>query len=103
MLTALALYLTIRLLVTNPLDKLNRLTKAIAQGNLELNINIEQEDEVGDLAKSFSDMRLSLKESTQQIEELAYYDTLTGLPNKITFSDKIQQHIDSPLFGLVLD
>ena len=93
LLTSLTLYLTIRIFVTSPLGKLNTLTKAIADGNLDINIDITQQDEVGDLAKSFSDMRLSLKESTQQIQELAYFDTLTGLPNKITFLDRIQQQI----------
>lgn len=93
LLTAFTLHFTIRIFVTSPLGKLNSLTKAIADGNLDINIDIVQQDEVGDLAKSFSDMRLSLKESTQQIEELAYYDTLTGLPNKITFLDRIQQQI----------
>ncbi len=39
-------------------------------------------------------MRLSLKETTEQIQELAYFDPLTSLPNKITFLDSIHTYIE---------
>ncbi|MCG8313708.1 MAG: EAL domain-containing protein [Pseudomonadales bacterium] len=86
---SLTLFIVIRSLVTNPLARLSNFASAISNGDLEAKIEIEQDDEVGALAKAFTEMRVNLKASTEQIEELAYYDTLTGLPNKITFLETI--------------
>ena len=90
LLFALVLFTVIRILVTTPLARLSRIAHDISQGDMDSEIDIDQEDEVGELAKAFHTMRVNLKHSTQQIEELAYYDSLTGLPNKITFIETIQ-------------
>ncbi len=88
---AIALFVIIKILVTAPLGKLGRLTESIAEGDMTTNIEIKNNDEIGELAKAFTSMRSHLKESTEQIEKLAYFDSLTGLPNKVTFLETIQQ------------
>ncbi|MCG8670821.1 MAG: EAL domain-containing protein [Pseudomonadales bacterium] len=90
---AVVLFSVIRTLVTRPIEKLNHYTQAMAEGDMANLIEIDQDDEVGELAKAFDSMRTNLKASTEQIEELAYYDTLTGLPNKITFLETIQHFL----------
>lgn len=63
----LAIILTIILskyitkLIAEPIEKVKNVAKEISQGNLEAKINIDSEDEVGDLANSFSEMNSNLK------------------------------------------
>lgn len=94
LLFALVLFAVIRILVTNPLARLSRIAQDISEGDMDSHIDIHQDDEVGELANAFQTMRVNLKKSTQQIEELAYYDSLTGLPNKITFIETIHLLLD---------
>lgn len=89
----IVLYFIVTLVITGPLSKLNDATRAIATGDLDITIDVDQSDEVGDLARSLRNMTHKLKRSTEQIEELAYYDTLTGLPNKVSFLDGVQSLI----------
>lgn len=87
------LYFIVTMVITRPLSKLNDATRAIATGDLDIDIDVNQSDEVGDLARSLRNMTHKLKRSTEQIEELAYFDTLTGLPNKVSFLDGVQSLI----------
>src|SRR3990167_8398666 len=54
----------------------------------------DKRDEIAELAASFGTMNDNLRQSSKQIEELAYFDTLTGLPNKVTSIDSMQQLIE---------
>ena len=58
--------------ITDPLSKLSKTAEAIAAGKLTLSADVEQEDEVGALAKSFNSM-------TDQLRLL-----LEGLENRVT-------------------
>lgn len=93
-LAIVVLYLIITRIITRPLSKLSMATQAIASGELDVSIDVNQADEVGDLARSLRNMTQKLKRSTEQIEELAYFDTLTGLPNKVSFFDGVQTLIE---------
>lgn len=59
-----------------------------------LNINTVY-DETGTITHyvgTFSDIS-ALKDVEEQLQRLAYYDALTGLPNRILFQDRMQQEI----------
>ncbi|MFK7815510.1 MAG: EAL domain-containing protein [Gammaproteobacteria bacterium] len=79
--------------VTRPLSKLVSATKEIGDGNLNHEIEIETNDEFGELAKSFNLMTTNLKNSKDKIEYLAYHDTLTGLPNRRLFNKYLNSAI----------
>ncbi len=53
-------------LFINPLTKLSRATHQIMEGNLDFSIKTNRKDEIGQLQNDFEDMRLHLKESTEQ-------------------------------------
>lgn len=79
--------------ITNPLYKLLVATKEIGKGNLNHVIKIGSNDEFGKLASSFNLMTTNLKKSNEQIEHLAYHDTLTGLPNRRLFNKHLKTAI----------
>jgi diguanylate cyclase (GGDEF)-like protein len=88
------MYVSVTRLITRPLQSLAEATRVIAEGHLDLALNLPQKDEVGDLGRALTDMSRRLRQSTEQIEELAYFDSLTGLPNKVSFFDGVQALID---------
>ncbi|MCG8535803.1 MAG: EAL domain-containing protein [Pseudomonadales bacterium] len=94
LLSVAILHKSIAALVTSPLARFQRHTQNIVKGNTVPVNSLNRSDEIGDFARSFDEMRQHLLSTTEQIEELAYYDTLTGLPNKVTFIDTIQNLIE---------
>lgn len=49
-----------------PVNELNNAMKSIASGNLEYMLNTDNKGEIGELYKNYEDMRLRLKESTDE-------------------------------------
>lgn len=80
----------IRHILLKPINVLNKATAEISMGHLETTIDIESDDEIGELAKSFNDMTSNLKESSDQVKFLAYHDNLTGLPNRLMFKEYLE-------------
>jgi signal transduction histidine kinase len=62
------LYYSLIRRITKPLEELSAATRDIAQGNLDLQVAVTTEDEVGELATSFNLMVQRLKESREEIE-----------------------------------
>jgi len=54
----------------NPLDKLTKATKQIKTGNLNYQVKIKTKDELEELANSFDDMRLGLKDRNDLLNSL---------------------------------
>lgn len=57
--------------VISPLGRLEVATKKIRDGNLDFSLEIEEDDEIGQLCQDFEEMRIRLKESA---EEKVQYD-----------------------------
>ncbi len=57
--------------VVSPLGRLQVATKKIKDGNLDFNLEVENDDEIGQLCQDFEEMRIRLKESA---EEKVQYD-----------------------------
>lgn len=57
--------------VLRPLGKLQEATKNIKDGNLDFTLEVEEDDEIGQLCQDFEEMRIRLKESA---EEKVQYD-----------------------------
>lgn len=71
-----------------------------SQGKLETRVNISSRDEMATIGACFNDMASSMqkmvadiKETHEQVEYLANYDTLTDLPNRNLFSDRMKHLI----------
>lgn len=82
-----------------------------ADGNMEVQCPVDMENEIGDVVRNFNKMMLILKSSQDDLnfmremleeneesmrsnynhmEYLAYHDTLTELPNKLAFYEKVE-------------
>ncbi|MHA7777807.1 bifunctional diguanylate cyclase/phosphodiesterase [Roseibium sp. M-1] len=75
----------------------SRVTQAAneaAAGFLDCNLETDAPGEVGELQSAFRDMMVKLRENIVRIEELAYTDAITGLPNRAKLDNLALTHID---------
>ena len=80
--------------MTTPLRDLVRASEKLGQGDYQTAMqHTERRDEIGDLAVAFDAMRVSIDAQQAEIRKLAYWDRLTGLPNRARFRDAVQQAI----------
>ena len=52
--------------ILSPIETLKKATQNIRDGNLDFEVEIEDNDEIGELCADFEEMRLRLKESTEE-------------------------------------
>jgi PAS domain S-box-containing protein len=57
------------LTITRPVSQLRRIAENINQGNLDTPVDVKTSDEIGDLARSFDGMRLSLSSFYEDLEQ----------------------------------
>lgn len=99
-LLAIAIALVLSRILAKPLNQMTEAVSRFAAGMPMVGLPIEREDEIGELARNFQSMasRLNarvdeLEFSQEQLGSLAYYDQLTGLPNRLLFLDRLKQAI----------
>lgn len=91
--SVLVVTVVMRRLVTRPLQQLSEATRAIARGSREKISGADMDDEVGELARAMDHMRSQIDDSRARIEEMAYRDALTGLPNRAAFMQRILETV----------
>jgi diguanylate cyclase (GGDEF)-like protein len=80
--------------VTTPLRSLADAAERLGRGDYATPMTgLQRHDEIGALSQSFERMRHSIAENQAQIMKLAYWDTLTGLPNRAQFRDAVHRAI----------
>ena len=80
--------------LTTPLRSLLVATQRLSRGDYSVPLeNVGRQDEIGQLAQSFDSMRVDIAAQQAEIRHLAYWDRLTGLPNRENFRDAVQQAI----------
>jgi diguanylate cyclase (GGDEF)-like protein len=83
-------------LITTPLWHLVQATLRLGRGDYANEVqHTARSDEVGELARAFDRMRGNLAAHEQEIRQLAYWDRLTGLPNRAQFRDALVAAIDA--------
>ncbi|MDH3469645.1 MAG: HAMP domain-containing protein, partial [Gammaproteobacteria bacterium] len=65
----LLLFGALKYLLVRPIQKLKAASKEIGAGNLNISIDLDRRDELGDLAKSFEQMGNNLRRSSDQIQK----------------------------------
>ncbi|WP_334188784.1 diguanylate cyclase domain-containing protein, partial [Noviherbaspirillum sp.] len=79
--------------ITRPLRRLSEIAKRLGAGDYRDRIDIGKDDEIGELSKAFESMRDGISRREAEIGRLAYWDTLTGLPNRVQFSAMLNESI----------
>ncbi len=77
--------------ITKPLQKLTSAAAKISKGNLNIEIDVHTQDEIGVLADALQKTTNELNLYVQKINKLAYLDTLTGVENKTSYDKAVSQ------------
>jgi diguanylate cyclase (GGDEF)-like protein len=76
--------------VTTPLRGLADAAERLGAGDYgSPMLGLQRHDEIGELSQSFERMRTRIADHQAQVLKLAYWDTLTGLPNRARFRDAV--------------
>ena len=76
--------------VTRPLGALVRASERLGRGDYDTPlVHTGRHDEFGELAKAFEHMRQNIGTQQREIRQLAYWDRLTGLPNRLQFREAV--------------
>lgn len=77
--------------ITDPLRKLTEAALRFGRGDYQAQIEIRGTDEIGKLAQTLLSMRDNIAQREAEVRRLAYWDTLTGLPNRVLFLEQLEQ------------
>jgi diguanylate cyclase (GGDEF)-like protein len=75
--------------IARPVRELANVARRIASGDYSTEPPAPRSDEIGDLATAFRTMQQRIATREARIMDLAYRDTLTGLPNRPKFNDRL--------------
>ena len=81
--------------IVQPIMKLTAGAEAIGKGELDHRIDIDSDDELGDLATSFNRMAETRQQSEKALRETAHHDALTKLPNRAYFQIRLTEALDN--------
>jgi diguanylate cyclase (GGDEF)-like protein len=81
--------------ITQPIRKLTASMMQIKENrDYDVNLKAESEDETGILVGAFNSLISDIRFRDQSLQKLAYFDPLTGLPNRTNFQRTLQEHLD---------
>ena len=95
--------------IARPVRDLARVARRIAAGKYMSVSFSGRSDEIGDLAAAFRTMQAGLAAREARITDLAFRDTLTGLPNRTRFTTRLDEalaaaaHVRTPVAVALLD
>lgn len=83
--------------VTRPINSMSAAVQGFADARRSDGLPLARQDEIGVLARAFDHMRAQiiqqlaeLRRSHQELEHMARHDTLTGLPNRALFAERME-------------
>ena len=95
--------------IREPMRQLSDIAKRLGAGDYTAHVEVNRDDEIGDLAQAFVSMRDGIARREREIGRLAYWDTLTDLPNRAQFTYLLEHAItearqnDKSCYVLMMD
>lgn len=80
--------------IVEPLRQVIAVCDRIAGGQLDTPIAVRGRDEISNVFRALRSMQARLRESEQAIHKLAYFDPLTGLPNRLLLREYMRQALE---------
>ncbi len=81
--------------LVQPIRELSLRAEEIEQGHYGAAASSTRRDELGDLMRAFGRMSEGVRRHHADIRQLAYQDSLTGLPNRLSFREQLENAIAS--------
>ena len=79
--------------IASPVVRLAEFARRVESGEYGKPPAVARGDEIGQLADAFVHMTGTIASREARITELAYYDALTGLPNRAYFAERLDEYI----------
>jgi len=79
--------------IISPLERLTEAAGRVADGDLDVQVPVKSDDELGTATQVFNDMVNQLKQSRRRLEELSTMDSLTQLSNRRHILEKLSNHL----------
>jgi diguanylate cyclase (GGDEF)-like protein len=80
--------------ILTPLKDLTKAVLQVVDGELDVEVAVRRQDELGLVTQMFNTMTTNLKEDQQKLELLATTDSLTGLANRKQVISELSKQID---------
>ena len=77
--------------ITKPLEELTHAAEQVDRGNYDVELNYDQDDEIGRLTSTFKRLVAHMKDHISDLSKRAYVDSLTSVRNKGAYSSYIEQ------------
>ena len=81
--------------ITAPLQAARAVFRHIARGHFDNAIHVPGRDEISALLRDLATLQARLADNERELDHLARYDQLTGLPNRRLLRERIAQALDS--------
>jgi len=84
--------------ITEPLSQLlDTVNRVIQKQDYTVRPLVAGSDEIADLSRAFNNMMSGLQERDERLQDLAFYDGVTNLPNRHFFKERIEQVVYNSL------
>ena len=77
-------------MISMPFKTLLEGIKVISNGDYSKHISLDSNDELGTISKEFNNMALKIAKREHELDELAYIDLLTQMPNRMMFTQQLE-------------
>ncbi|MGI9293882.1 MAG: bifunctional diguanylate cyclase/phosphodiesterase [Pseudomonadales bacterium] len=84
----------LKIQILTPILRLRTALTDVGSGNSLVTVPVNGKDEFSDLNNAFNTMSLELHDSNERIRNLAFNDTLTGLPNRLMFFKTLKREME---------
>lgn len=79
--------------ISQPITQLANTAEKLGEGQYGHTTETNRQDEIGNLGRAFNKMSAAIATREEHISKLAYWDQLTELPNRISFTKRLSQAI----------
>ncbi len=90
----LLLYFYLDFIIARPLAHLTQETEKIMERDIEWDSKMNARDEIGILGSKLKEMSLSLKDYYSRLQKMAFFDTLSNLPNRQSLDNALKKMLD---------